>query len=165
VAPGRVVHAGPGATFACPELGREVTGIEVDIEHLVNTPTEMGVPVRSRYDHMSRADVQVDHYVMSGDQIGLSGNTGCSLGPHVHFNMTVYAKGRFLLFDPYGWNGQTPDPWAQDPRGTQSFWLWQDGQAPAPYNDRKQAPNIDLAGRPAGNAPVAIYFCTLVCRG
>src|SRR5690554_7117876 len=44
VAPGTVVHAGAGQTFACPELGGAVVpGQEVDIQHVIDTPTEAEV--------------------------------------------------------------------------------------------------------------------------
>ena len=154
VAPGVVVLAGHGATFDCPALGgRETTDIEVDIEHQVTTSSET-LRVRTRYDHLSRVDVQVGQKVMPSDQIGLSGLTGCTGGPHVHFQTDVFAKGRFIPIDPYGWEGTAPDPWAQDPRGAPSIWLWQDGQAPGvSFLDQERTPNS-----PAGNAPVAITF-------
>lgn len=48
------------------------------------------------YGHMSRHDVKEGDIVHAGDQIGLSGNTGRSTGPHLHFE-TRY---RGLAFDP-----------------------------------------------------------------
>jgi murein DD-endopeptidase MepM/ murein hydrolase activator NlpD len=154
VAPGTVVFAGAGRSFACPVLGgRETNSNEVDIEHQVNTPSET-LRVRTRYDHLSRIDVQAGQSLMPGDQIGLSGNTGCSGGPHLHFQVNAFVKGRFIVIDPYGWDGPAPDPWALDPRGTSSFWLWQDGQAPAvSFLDLELAPNS-----PTGSAPAAITF-------
>jgi hypothetical protein len=32
--------------------------------------------------------------------------------------------------DPYGWCGAGPDPWAQNPSGTTSAWLWADRPSP-----------------------------------
>lgn len=39
------------------------------------------------YGHMSEVDVHVGDKIHSGDLIGLSGNTGNSTGPHLHFGM------------------------------------------------------------------------------
>jgi murein DD-endopeptidase MepM/ murein hydrolase activator NlpD len=151
VAPGEIVFAGSTPPSACPIVGHETIGNVVTIGHQVNTPTET-LRVRSGYYHLSRIDVQVGKMVNAGDQVGLSGNTGCSGGPHLHFQTDLFAKGRFINIDPYGWEAPGPDPWAEHPRGAPSLWLWQDGQAPAvAWRDREQAPNT-------GTAPVEITF-------
>lgn len=149
---GVVVFAASTPPFLCPPLNRETVGNVIAIEHQVARGNET-LRVRSAYYHLSRIDVQNGQQVNAGDQIGLSGNTGCSGGPHLHFQTDVFAKGRFIDIDPYGWEGPGSDPWANDPRGTSSVWLWQDGQAPALYQDRQQSPNT-----PAGNAQVAPTF-------
>jgi murein DD-endopeptidase MepM/ murein hydrolase activator NlpD len=41
------------------------------------------------YAHMSRIDVEEDQYVARGEQIGLSGNTGLSTGPHLHYEVRL----------------------------------------------------------------------------
>lgn len=57
---------------------------------------------QSLYAHFSRIDVKLNQSVSSGGQLGLSGSTGFSSGPHLHFGMRV---------KPYsqadGWNGYT----------------------------------------------------------
>jgi len=48
------------------------------------------------YGHMSRRDVNTGDIVRAGDVIGLSGNTGRSTGPHLHFE----ARCEGLALDP-----------------------------------------------------------------
>ena len=52
-------------------------GLEVHIDH--------GGGIVSWYRHLSRVDVSASDLVTSGAVIGRLGNTGCSLGSHLHF--------------------------------------------------------------------------------
>ncbi len=56
-------------------------GYAVVIQHSNGTMT--------RYAHMSKILVNVGQYVTQGEKIGLSGNTGNSTGPHVHFEVII----------------------------------------------------------------------------
>ena len=150
-ADGEVIFAGTRQPFFCPPLGQTVNNQQnVMIRHVAPN----GEWFISDYAHLSRIEVQQGQQVAAGQQIGLSGNTGCSGGPHIHFGVlrqTNTTSGQSTLVDPYGWEGTTPDPWAQHPQGAQSFWLWKEGQAPAIFREFHLAPN------PTGStAPVTI---------
>lgn len=66
---GKVIAAGPAGGY----------GNMVEIDH--------GYGLTTRYGHMSRVLVKVGDEVASGDVIGLSGNTGRSTGPHLHYEV------------------------------------------------------------------------------
>lgn len=68
-AAGKVVHASEISGY----------GTAVDIAH--------GTQYTTRYAHLSELKCKVDDQVTAGQQIALSGNTGRSTGPHLHFEV------------------------------------------------------------------------------
>ncbi|HEY3514539.1 MAG TPA: peptidoglycan DD-metalloendopeptidase family protein [Kribbella sp.] len=58
-----------------------------------------GSGVQSTYSHLSQLGVHAGDKVQTGQRIGLSGNTGNTTGPHLHFEIKV--NGAFV--DPVGW--------------------------------------------------------------
>ena len=56
-------------------------GISIYVDH--------GNGIISRYGHLSQAYAQVGREVKQGETIGLSGNTGNSTGPHLHFEIRI----------------------------------------------------------------------------
>jgi murein DD-endopeptidase MepM/ murein hydrolase activator NlpD len=131
---------------------------EVAIEHVVYAPnTKYYEKFVTYYAHFSSYSVKTNDVVTKGQQIGLSGNTGCSNPAHLHFAVfrttntashlsetllfntatsgaNPHNNGRPYLTDPYGF--QAPkgfDPWAWKayPQGALSINLWNSGQAPS----------------------------------
>ncbi|MFF8959268.1 M23 family metallopeptidase [Streptomyces sp. NPDC014894] len=74
VGPGTVVKAGPNGAGDGPAYGNAVV-----VKHDNDT--------YSQYAHLSRVDVKIGQQVKAGQQIALSGNTGNSSGPHLHFEI------------------------------------------------------------------------------
>lgn len=89
-----------GQDFSCP-IGTEVFatgagvvafagnqkdgfGIKVVIEH--------GYGYRTIYGHLSEFSVKRGQKVSRGDFIGLSGNTGTSTGPHLHYQIDLFGE-------------------------------------------------------------------------
>jgi Peptidase family M23 len=140
VADGQVMFAGVTSPFFCPVLNLTVTTTIVSVDH--QAPN--GERIRSIYNHLSRADVQVGDSVQAGQQVGLSGNTGCSTGPHLHFEVSRQTNTNSrqpTIIDPFGWDSPVSDPWAQHPQGAESLYLWLPSQAPALYKEGSLAPN------------------------
>jgi len=130
VAAGSVVFAGLSDPFLCPLLSATVQNSVIIIDHTLAA----GVHVRSTYQHVSRIDVAVGQTVGEAQQIGLSGQQGCALAPHLHFEVrrvTETKTGQPTPIDPYGWAGAGADPWASAPDGAVSINLWKAGQAPS----------------------------------
>ncbi|MCF3123218.1 M23 family metallopeptidase [Streptomyces arenae] len=71
---GTVVKAGPNGAGDGPAYGNAVV-----IKHADGT--------YSQYAHLSQVDVRVGQAVTTGQRIALSGNTGNSSGPHLHFEI------------------------------------------------------------------------------
>lgn len=123
-----VVDSAGWQSFNCPPRGI-VHQLDVFITHTAPD----GSRFQSIYGHLDRVDVSQGQRVYSGQVIGLSGNTGCSSHPHLHFaasRLTDTNNGQPTVIDPYGWSGNGVDPWSVHPNGAVSIYLWRDGQAP-----------------------------------
>jgi murein DD-endopeptidase MepM/ murein hydrolase activator NlpD len=131
--PGTVTFATSEAPFFCPPLNATVSGLEVMVTHGLSN----NVVVATQYLHLSRIDVKLGDHIKAGQQLGLSGTTGCSTGPHLHFGVwRINPKtGVQTLMDPFGWQSASADPWAANAQGTQSFSMWSPQAVPPLFKD------------------------------
>jgi murein DD-endopeptidase MepM/ murein hydrolase activator NlpD len=136
---GMVHFAGDEQPFNCPLLGRLASATMVEVD---STGPD-GIARRLGYVHLSRVDVTVGQHVTVGQRLGLSGNTGCSTGAHLHFEVDLPAAtaAQAIAVDPYGWTGPVADPWISA-GGAMSTYLWAPGEAPALFREAL----IDLTG-------------------
>lgn len=118
------------AGWSNPANRRDGLGLRVEIQ-----TTGPGDIYRTRYGHLSGLVVQKMQTVVQQEIIGMSGHTGNSTDPHLHFEVQkrhVHQNGnvRFYPVNPYGWASVNPqrlnDPWenAEDGRPA-SVNLWQ----------------------------------------
>src|SRR5262245_20613144 len=97
-----------------------------------NHKISLGIYVRLRhpngyntfYGHMSSVAVQACStpgciFMPHGEFLGISGTTGNSSGPHLHFTVRSPA-GKSV--DPYGWKGSGIDPWLPNQQ-PESLWV------------------------------------------
>ncbi len=83
---GEVFYAG---TDAERQFGPRLNyyGNLVVIQH--DVPTPEGEPIFSVYAHLDRMDVATGDTVEQGDRVGMVGDTGIAIGPHLHFEIRV----------------------------------------------------------------------------
>ena len=95
-AAGTVIRAG----WYDPLNHQSSLGLWVAIDH--------GNGYVTAYGHLSALLVSVGEQVGTQWQIGTSGTTGSSTGPHLH--MATYYYPGWQATDPFGWTGNYPDP-------------------------------------------------------
>lgn len=71
-----------------------------------NRPND--IRFRTTYMHLSSMNVKVGDIVQAGQQIGVSGNSGHSSGPHLHFEVQSYDnnKNAWIKYDPLYYLGE-----------------------------------------------------------
>lgn len=81
--PGVDIPIPVGTPIRCPEDGVvEIATFHEKAGNYINVKTASG---KQRFLHLSKMNVKAGDKVSAGDIIGLSGNTGLSTGPHLHW--------------------------------------------------------------------------------
>ncbi len=104
-AEGKVIFSGYGllTNFDNPE---DPYGLAIVIRHDFG---HEGQPLYSTYAHLSVSQVELGQRVERGEQIGRSGDTGFSSGPHIHFEVRL---GENSLY-----HSRNPELWISPPEG------------------------------------------------
>lgn len=97
--PGKVVWAGYGL-FSGRYDPDDPYGNAVMIRHDFGYK---GQRLYTVYAHLDRVEVEHDQYVETGDFLGLSGETGETSGPHLHFEIRLEVDGFFATRNPELW--------------------------------------------------------------
>jgi murein DD-endopeptidase MepM/ murein hydrolase activator NlpD len=96
--PGIDLRAGAGSKVRATAAGKVTVaswtggyGNMVEIDH--------GGGLRTRYGHLSKIEVKVGEEIAAGEEIGRTGSTGRSTGPHLHYEVRVDGA----AIDPMTW--------------------------------------------------------------
>ena len=131
---GKVLQAG----WTNPENRRTGLGLRIELERQsTGSDDRISSVYKTRYGHLSSLFVSTNQIVARQELIGISGNTGNSDGPHLHFDvLKLHSNNLFYPVNPYGWLGSKEDGhFATDP--------WQDFGRPASVNLWQQNPSIN----------------------
>ncbi len=98
--PGTIVWAGWGLLSKDPRYKGDALGLAVSIEHDFG---HQGQPLFTIYAHNNEILVELGDHVEAGDIIALSGNTGFSNAPHVHFEVRIGENNMYKAYNPELW--------------------------------------------------------------
>jgi len=97
---GRVVWVGYGLYGSGGDVLEDPYGLAVAIKHDFGYQNE---PLYTVYAHLSEITVEDNQRVETGDVIGLSGETGFTTGPHLHFEVRLGKNDFFSSYNPELW--------------------------------------------------------------
>lgn len=97
---GTIVWAGWGLLSKDPRYKGDAFGLAVSIEHDFGY---QGQPLYTIYAHNNEVLVELGDHVEAGDVIALSGNTGFSNSPHVHFEVRIGENNVYEAYNPELW--------------------------------------------------------------
>jgi len=97
---GTVVWASYGQTYNSPYFLDDPYGISIVIRHNFGYK---GGRLWTVYAHLREVSVEVGQQVQRGEVIGMSGNTGVSTGPHLHFEVRSGENNTDNTYNPELW--------------------------------------------------------------
>jgi murein DD-endopeptidase MepM/ murein hydrolase activator NlpD len=97
---GKVVWAGWGLYSGVKDDTGDPYGQAVVIRHDFGY---QGKRLYTVYGHLDRVDIRAGQHVVTGDQLGLVGETGFVTGPHLHFEVRVGESDFFTTLNPELW--------------------------------------------------------------
>jgi murein DD-endopeptidase MepM/ murein hydrolase activator NlpD len=100
---GTPIHATGDGVVVYAEYGTNGYGMHVIVDH--------GFDYQTLYAHLSKLEVRKGQRVKRGDVVGLVGNTGLSVGPHLHYE--VHKGGQPMDPTNYYFNDLTPEEYAR----------------------------------------------------
>lgn len=103
---GKIVYAGLGVYRGGSDIFDDPYGKAIVIEHSFGY---QGESLFTLYAHLDEILVEEGQDVITGDQIGLMGETGKTTGPHLHFEVRV-GKNEYF-------SSRNPDLWISPPQG------------------------------------------------
>ena len=132
-------HGGTVITAGWEQPENRRTGLGLRVEIQITNSNGSNDTYKTRYGHLSTLMVQANQSIAQGVVIAISGNTGNSGGPHLHFQVEKQHIGqnspKFYPVNPYGWNGEYPDPWENADTGRPaSDNLWKNPPSIIPYS-------------------------------
>jgi hypothetical protein len=98
-ASGQIVWAGTGLLFGDNDED-DPYGIAIAIEHNFGWDNQT---LYTLYAHLSEVKVRKGDYVEVGQVIALSGDTGFTTGPHLHFEVRIGTNNYFQTLNPELW--------------------------------------------------------------
>lgn len=93
------MHAPVGADVLAAESGTVIYADDTEGDYGLKVEIDHGGGVVTRYGHLDSILVDVGDVVDAGELIGSCGNTGNSIGPHLHFEVERDGE----LQDPMEW--------------------------------------------------------------
>jgi murein DD-endopeptidase MepM/ murein hydrolase activator NlpD len=177
--PGKVVWAGYGLFYGRYDL-EDPYGQAVMIRHDFGF---QGSTLYTVYAHLDEVYVVQDQYIKTGELLGLSGKTGVTSGPHLHFEVRIDQDGFFATYNPELWL-VPPQGWGVlagrvmntggrkvegqlvivRPKNSEQFWRANSYHRGYINSDPYYQENLVISDLPAGEYEIAINYLSRIYR-